>query len=95
MGQGQSQQNVTVDDIYSSYIQQQQNLIMQQQQQINELYQMNLNQPQMPSNMVFQQQQQQQQQQEQQQQQIPDHSLRKLPSTKLDPYKILGIPKKI
>jgi len=88
MGQGQSQQNVTVDDIYSSYIQQQQNLIMQQQQQINELYQMNLNQPQMPSNMVFQ-----QQQQQQQQQQLPDHSLRKLPSTKLDPYKILGIPK--
>jgi curved DNA-binding protein CbpA len=87
MGQGQSQQKVTIDDIYSSYIQQQQNLIMQQQQQINELYQMNLNQPQMPSNMVFQ------QQQQQQQQQIPDHSLRKLPSTKLDPYKILGIPK--
>jgi curved DNA-binding protein CbpA len=86
MGQGQSQQNVTVDDIYSSYIQQQQNLIMQQQQQINELYQMNLNQPQMPSNMVFQ-------QQQQQQQQLPDHSLRKLPSTKLDPYKILGISK--
>jgi curved DNA-binding protein CbpA len=86
MGQGQSQQNVTVDDIYSSYIQQQQNLIMQQQQQINELYQMNLNQPQMPSNMVFQ-------QQQQQQQQLPDRSLRKLPSTKLDPYKILGISK--
>jgi len=89
MGQGQSQQNVTVDDIYSSYIQQQQNLIMQQQQQINELYQMNLNQPQMPSNVVFQ-----QQQQQQQQHQLPDHSLRKLPSTKLDPYKILDIPKK-
>ena len=92
MGQGQSQENVTVDDIYSSYIQQQQNLILQQQQQINELYQMNLNQPQMPSNMVFQQQQQEMHQQ-QQRQAVPDHSLRKLPSTKLDPYKILGISK--
>ena len=95
MGQGQSQpqQGMSVDDMYSMYIQQQQNLIMQQQHQINELYQMNLNQSQqMPSNMVFQQMQQ-EQQQHQQQQQIPDHSLRKLPSTKLDPYKILGIPK--
>ena len=99
MGQGQSQEQsqqdkMSVDDIYSLYIQQQQNLIVQQQQQINDLYQMNLNQPQMPSNMVFQQQQQQQQHQQQHQQQpLPDHSLRKLPSTKLDPYKILGIPK--
>ena len=95
MGQGQSQpqQGMSVDDMYSMYIQQQQNLIVQQQHQINELYQMNLNQPQqIPTNMVFQQMQQ-EQQQHQQQQQIPDHSLRKLPSTKLDPYKILGIPK--
>ena len=40
MGQGQSQpqQGMTVDDIYSMYIQQQQNLIIQQQQQINDLY---------------------------------------------------------
>ena len=46
MGQGQSQQQqgMSVDDMYSMYIQQQQNLIMQQQHQINELYQMNLNQ---------------------------------------------------
>jgi curved DNA-binding protein CbpA len=108
MGQGQSQpqgqsQSMSVDDIYSMYIQQQQNLIVQQQQQINELYQMNLNQSQQPQqphqqsshqmspNMVFQQLQQLQQQQ--QQQQLPNPSLKKLPSTKLDPYKILGLSK--
>ena len=92
MGQGQSQQKgVSVDDIYSMYIQQQQNLIMQQQNQINELYQMNLNQQQMPPTMAFQQQQ--AQQDYQQSQTKPDHSLRKLPSTKLDPYKVLGISK--
>ena len=100
MGQGQSQpqQGMSVDDIYSMYIQQQQNLIVQQQQQINDLYQMNLDQAQQthqtPSNMMFQQMQQQQHQNMQnQQQQLPDPSLRKLPSTKLDPYKILGISK--
>ena len=105
MGQGQSQpqgqQSMSVDDIYSMYIQQQQNLIIQQQQQINELYQMNLNQSQqqpnhlMSPNMVFQQLQQLQQlqQQQQQQQQLPNPSLKKLPSTKLDPYKILGLSK--
>ena len=85
------------------YIQQQQNLIIQQQQQINELYQMNLNQSQQSQqsnhqtspNMVFQQLQQLQQlqQQQQQQQQLPNPSLKKLPSTKLDPYKILGLSK--
>ena len=85
MGQGQSQQ---VDNMYTDYIQRQQQMLYQQQQQINELYHMNLNQ------------QQQQQQQQQvppniafQTQQSPDHSLRKLPSTKLDPYKVLGISK--
>ena len=42
-------------ELYSSYIQQQQNLIMQQQSQINSLYQMNLeSQQQMPANMFFQ-----------------------------------------
>ena len=89
MGQGQSQQT---DQMYTDYIQKQQQMLFQQQQQINQLYQMNLYK-----------QQQQHQQLQQQQQQIPpniafqqgkpDHSLRKLPSTKLDPYKILGIPK--
>ena len=90
------------DDMYSAYIQQQQQMLLQQQQQIHSLYQMNLNQSsqmqqQVPSNIAFQQQQQrleqQQHQQQQQQGQLPDHSLRKLPSTKLNPYKILGIPK--
>ena len=42
-------------ELYSSYIQQQQNLILQQQSQINSLYQMNLeSQQQMPANMFFQ-----------------------------------------
>ena len=97
MGNQTSSQNA--DDMYTAYIQQQQQMLLQQQQQINELYQMNLNQSsqmqqQMPSNIAIQQQQLlQQQQQQQQQQQLPDHSLRKLPSTKLDPYKILGISK--
>ena len=76
------------------YIQQQQNLIIQQQQQINDLYQMNLDQAQqthqMPSNMVFQQMQQQQQQN--QQQLYPIHLYENYLS-KLDPYKILGISK--
>ena len=45
-------------ELYSSYIQQQQNLIYQQQQQINSLFNTNLQnqmtQQQMPSNMFFQ-----------------------------------------
>jgi curved DNA-binding protein CbpA len=100
MGQGQSQsqqQGMSVDDMYSLYIQQQQNLIVQQQQQINELYQINLQQPShgshqadVPPNIAFQQQQQQQQHHQQQQ---ANASLRKLPSTKLDPYKVLDLPK--
>ena len=89
MGQTQSQQ-MSPDEMYSMYIQQQQNLIIQQQQQINDLYQMNLDQSQpshqsqqTPPNIAFQ-----------QSHHMPaDPSLRKLPSTKLDPYKILGIPK--
>ena len=87
------------DDMYSAYIQQQQQMLLHQQQQIHSLYQMNLNQSsqmqqQVPSNIAFQQQQQQQQQQQGLgQEPAPDHSLRKLPSTKLNPYKILGIPK--
>tara|TARA_Y100000389_G_scaffold147201_1_gene146077 strand:- start:454 stop:1575 length:1122 start_codon:yes stop_codon:yes gene_type:complete len=88
------------DDMYTTYIQQQQQMLLQQQQQIHSLYRMNLNQSsqmqQMPSNIAFQQHQQRLEQQQQQQgleQPLPDHSLRKLPSTKLNPYKILGIPK--
>ena len=97
MGNQTSSRNA--DDMYTAYIQQQQQMLLQQQQQINSLYRMNLNQSsqmqqQIPSNIAIQQfQQQQQQQQQGLEQQLPDHSLRKLPSTKLNPYKILGIPK--
>ena len=66
MGQGQSrQQGMSVDEIYSMYIQQQQQMLIQQQQQINDLYQMNLDQQQVPTNITFEQIQQQQQQQQQ------------------------------
>ena len=98
MGQSQSQpSDNTMDQVYSDYIKQQQNMIMNQQQQINDLYQMNLNTPTptpTPTNIVFQQ---------------PIHSdirtsipientqqttnYKSLPSTKLNPYKILGLPK--
>jgi curved DNA-binding protein CbpA len=89
MGQSQSQSNsVNIDDMYSLYIQQQQQMLIQQQQQIRDLYQMNLNQQQyqpqqIPSTIGFQQDTRPQ----------PDNSLLKLPYTKLDPYKVLGIPK--
>ena len=81
-------------NIYSSYIQQQQDLIYKQQQQINELYKFNLqSQQQMPSNVFFQ-------SDVQQQQQLPSHNQQNIPQlppaktkTKLDPYKILNISK--
>ena len=74
-------------DLYSSYIQQQQDLIYQQQQQINNLYQMNLeSQQQMPSNMFLQS----DMNQQQQQQQLPQLTSNKI---KLDPYQILNISK--
>lgn len=75
------------NDLYSSYIQQQQNLIYQQQQQINELFMHNLqSQQQMPSNTFFQ----------TDTNQIPSQQFPQLPSAnkiKLDPYKILNISK--
>ena len=74
------------NDLYSSYIQQQQNLIYQQQQQINDLFTHNLEQQQQqPANMFFQSDMNQQQKQ----------SLPQLPSgrPKLDPYKILNLSK--
>ena len=86
-------------ELYSSYIQQQQNLIMQQQSQINSLYQMNLeSQQQMPANMFFQSDMNQQQGMQGylgQGQQGYQQPLPQLPSAKpkLDPYKILGIGK--
>ena len=73
-------------DLYSSYIQQQQNLIYQQQRQINDLFTHNLEaQQQQPANMFFQSDMNQQKQQ----------SLPQLPSArpKLDPYKILNLAK--
>ena len=71
-------------DLYSSYIQQQQDLIYQQQQQINSLYQMNLeNQQQIPSNMFFQSDINQNQNQ---------HQLLSA-KPKLNPYEILNISK--
>jgi hypothetical protein len=92
MGQTQSSGN-SMDQVYSEYIKRQQNLIIQQQQQINDLYHMNLNTPTTPTNIIFQ-------------QPVnpdirtsipvdpqPNHSLPTLPSTKLNPYKILGLPK--
>lgn len=91
-------------DLYSSYIQQQQDLIFQQQKQINDLYKFNLQaQQQMPANMFFQSDmnsqqpgQQQYQQQQYQQQQYQGQGVPQLPAApkiKLDPYKILGIQK--
>ena len=75
-------------ELYSSYIQQQQNLIMQQQSQINSLYQMNLeSQQQMPANMFFQSDMNQRQDYQQPLPQLPPAK------PKLDPYKILGIGK--
>jgi curved DNA-binding protein CbpA len=82
-------------ELYSSYIQQQQNLIAQQQAQINSLYQMNLeSQQQMPANMFFQSDMNQGQGQQSYQQDY-QQPLPQLPSArpKLDPYKILGIGK--
>ena len=90
-------------ELYSSYIQQQQNLILQQQSQINSLYQMNLeSQQQMPANMFFQSDMNQGQGIQGQQNYLgqqgnlgSQQSLPQLPSAKpkLDPYKILGIGK--
>ena len=94
------------ENLYATYIQQQQELIYKQQGQINELYKFNLqSQQQIPPNMFFQNdinqqqayQRTQQAQQAQQQQQLPQaQQLPQLPSapkTRLDPYKILKLPK--
>jgi len=88
-------------DIYGSYIQQQQDLIYKQQEQINELYKFNLqSQQEIPPNMFFQndinQQQSYQQSYQQPPEQIPSEQIPQLqtvPRQKLDPYKILNLPK--
>jgi curved DNA-binding protein CbpA len=94
MGQTQSQgKQQDLSQIYSAYIQQQQNLISQQQSQINSLYQHNLqSQQQIPPNMFFQHdlQQQQQQQHQQQQQQLPPAPTNR---SRVDPYQVLELPK--
>jgi len=96
-----------VEQSYSDYITHQQRLIQAQQEQIQQLSKMNLrqnilNQQQTPSNIMFQQtgeQQQQQYQQQnlgyQQQQSQPqlNYEPENQPKQKLNPYKILGIPK--
>ena len=93
MGQTPSK-NQQFADLYSSYIQQQQDLIFQQQQQINDLYKFNLqSQQQMPSNTFFQSDMNQQQSYHQQQQTNQQFQLPSAPKIKLDPYKILGISK--
>ena len=80
-------------DIYTEYIQQQQNLILQQQQQINSLFQLGLDNNQGSSNSVFQNQQ--EQIHHPHQQRLPSQSVPALPRSKqkLDPYKILNLPK--
>jgi curved DNA-binding protein CbpA len=89
MGQTQSQTK-DVSQMYASYIQQQQNLIFQQQQQINSLYH-HSNQPQQQQQQYQQPQPQPQPQPQQYQQQLP--RLAAPIKHKLDPYKILGLPK--
>jgi len=86
-------------EVYSSYIQQQQNLIQQQQQQINDLFTNNLNQQQqMPASVFFQSDTRQQQYQPDHYQQpvVPEQpAQQRLPSgrRKVDPYKILNLSK--
>ncbi len=76
-------------DTYNSYLQQQQELIYKQQNQINSLYQMNLDtqnfHQQMPANLLFQ------QNHQGGSQGLPQLMPEK--KIKLDPYKILNIPK--
>ena len=83
MGQTQSQQQQNnLSDVYSAYIQKQQDLIYQQQKQINSLYQHNLQSNQsVPPNMLFQ----------EGNQEVKQRLA--LPSGKLDPYQILGFSK--
>tara|TARA_B100000683_G_scaffold41397_1_gene36803 strand:+ start:4342 stop:5469 length:1128 start_codon:yes stop_codon:yes gene_type:complete len=92
-----------VEQSYTDYITQQQRLIQAQQEQINQLSRMNLrqnilNQQHTPSNIMFQQTAEQQQQYQQQQQSIgyqsnPQITYQPEKKQKLNPYKILGVPK--
>jgi len=95
-----------VEQSYSDYITQQQQLIQAQQEQIKQLSKMNLrqnilNQQQTPSNIMFQQQQTNHQEQHQEPQQMNYQQPQQIGyktepekgKQKLNPYKILGIPK--
>ena len=98
MGQTQSQgKQQDLSNIYSAYIQQQQNLISQQQSQINSLYQHNLqSQQQIPPNMFFQHELHQQQQTSYQQPQTSYQQPQLPPApqkSRVDPYQVLGLSK--
>lgn len=91
-----------VEQSYTDYITQQQRLIQAQQEQIQQLSRMNLrqnilNQQHTPSNIMFQQTAEQQQYQQQQQtigyQSNPQITYQPEKRQKLNPYKILGVPK--
>ena len=90
-----------VEQSYTDYITQQQRLIQAQQEQINQLSRMNLrqnilNQQQLPSNIMFKQTAEQQQQYQQQQSigyQTNPQITYQPDKKKLNPYKILGVPK--
>ena len=90
-----------VEQSYTDYITQQQRLIQAQQEQIQQLSRMNLrqnilNQQHTPSNIMFQQTTEQQQQYQQQQigfQSNPQITYKPEKKQKLNPYKILDVPK--
>lgn len=83
MGQTQSQQTTNAD-LYAQYITQQQELIRRQQEQINSLYRYNMNMNESaPINIILQKEQKYKEQQQ----------MKALPSGKLDPYKILELPR--
>ena len=82
------------ENLYASYIKQQQELIHKQQQQINSLYQHNLQNNEFSQNLLHQYTQSQPQSQPQSQSQAQSQQLPQITSElKLDPYKILNIPK--
>ena len=86
MGQTQSQQTTNAD-LYAQYINQQQELIRRQQEQINSLYKYNMSMnsnSNTPINIILQ---------KQQHEKDKNEQMKALPSGKLDPYKILGLPK--
>lgn len=97
MGNTPSQNQMSPEQIYAQYIQQQQDLIFQQQQQINKLYQLNMS-SQTQANMFLQNSfNQSSSSQQMPSQQMPSQQFPQLPhpsqKQKIDPYKILGLSK--